>query len=253
MIIDAPTLTDIPALRYLWTEAFGDGEAFLDLFFGTAFAPIRCRCIKDGEHVAAALYWFDCLYEGDPIAYIYAVATSKDYRGKGLCSSLMSDTHSHLSDRGYVGAILVPGEKGLFSMYEKMGYRVCSKIGELRCSASDTPVSVRRINADEYAKQRRELLPQGSVIQEKENLAFLETQTELYSGDGFLLAARRGNKKLFGAELLGDTSKASGILKALCCNEGVFRVPHEQRDFSMYIALSDKSPAPPAYFGLAFD
>lgn len=49
---------DLPALRELWKEAFGDGDSFLDQFFSVAFAPERSRvAVVDGA-VGAALYWF---------------------------------------------------------------------------------------------------------------------------------------------------------------------------------------------------
>ena len=34
---------DVPALRELWKEAFGDGDRFLDQFFEGPFAPERSR------------------------------------------------------------------------------------------------------------------------------------------------------------------------------------------------------------------
>ena len=36
-----PTAAHTDGLRALWKEAFGDGDAFLDLFFATAFARER--------------------------------------------------------------------------------------------------------------------------------------------------------------------------------------------------------------------
>ena len=36
---DHPTDNEIPGLRQLWQEAFGDADAFLDSFFQTAFSP----------------------------------------------------------------------------------------------------------------------------------------------------------------------------------------------------------------------
>ena len=60
MIIDHPTTTQIPQLRSLWKEAFGDSDAFLDIFFQRAFSPQRCCCVTQGDAVVAALYWFDC-------------------------------------------------------------------------------------------------------------------------------------------------------------------------------------------------
>ena len=122
MNIDQPQTRDLPGLRQLWQEAFGDGDAFLDAFFQTGFAPSRCRCLYFSGDLAAALYWFDCTWENKKVAYLYAVATKKAYRGRGLCTALMEDTHRHLQDLGYHGAALVPGNEKLFTLYEKMGY-----------------------------------------------------------------------------------------------------------------------------------
>ena len=65
MIINAPDSAQIPALRRLWQQAFGDSEQFLDIFFETAYSPDRCRCVIVDDQLAAALYWFDCGYQGE--------------------------------------------------------------------------------------------------------------------------------------------------------------------------------------------
>ena len=75
MTITEPQPCRMPGLRALWKAAFGDSDDFLDMFYTTAYAPHRCRCMVDGDRVAAALYWFDCTCEGQKLAYLYAVAT----------------------------------------------------------------------------------------------------------------------------------------------------------------------------------
>ena len=80
MIIKSPEQKDIPQLRQLWRQAFGDTDAFLDIFFSTAFSPERCRCVL-ADGAVAALYWFSCQSDGQPLAYLYAVATSQKFRG----------------------------------------------------------------------------------------------------------------------------------------------------------------------------
>ena len=253
MIIDRPSPSHIPALRALWREAFGDGEDFLDVFERTAFSCERCRCVIEDNTVTAALYWFDCSHSGQRVAYLYAIATAKEYRGRGLCTSLMEDTHRHLRWLGYVGALLVPAKEELFGFYEKLGYSVCTHIGELRCPASEHSADIRQIGADEYARLRRELLPEGGVIQENENLKFLQTQAELYATKESLLAARREGDILCGAELLGNTDSAPAIVRALGCAKGRFRVVGKDKPFAMYRPLNGCKSAAPTYFGLAFD
>lgn len=253
MTINSPTSLDIPSLRALWREAFFDGEAFLDVFFAEAFSPERCLYAAEGDKITAALYWFDCSYRGERVAYLYAVATAKAYRGRGICTALMQYAHKRLLELGYIGAILVPGNKELFSFYERLGYRAFGGINEFYSLPSEKNVELRRIKASEYAELRLGLLPEGSVIQENENLRFLEAQSDLYSGKDFILAARREGNTLFGIELLGDASIAPMILRSLDCAEGRFRTPGDEKPFAMYLALGEKKLFLPKYFGLAFD
>ncbi len=242
MKIDYPLQDQAAGLRALWKEAFGDGDDFLDIFWDAAFSADRCRCISIDGQVAAALYWFDCRLDTRPIAYVYAVATAKAYRGQGLCRRLMDDTRQLLESLGYSGIVLVP-ESHLFGMYEGMGYQTCSYVRKFSCNAGKAPAALREIGAEEYARLRRQFLPAGGVVQEGENLGFLSAVTRLYAGDGFLCAED--------AELLGNADAAPGILAALGKDSGTFRCPGDEIPFAMYLPL-DSNPAP-AYFGLAFD
>lgn len=250
MNIKAPDAGLVSDLRRLWQEAFGDTDAFLDGFFDTAWSQSRSRCVILAGEVAAALYWFDCVCRGKKIAYIYAVATGKKHRGKGLCRALMGHTHADLQENGYSGAVLVPAE-GLFAMYESMGYRVCGSVREFSCKEAEMPVSLRQVGAEEYARLRIRYLPEGGVVQEGENLTFLSTFAQFYAGKDFCLCGSVQDGIFFGQELLGNTQSAPGILKALGCTQGNFRTPGCEKPFSMCLPFDDT--AFPTYFGLAFD
>ena len=73
MTIETPKQSYIPALKTLWQEAFGDSDAFWDMFEKTAFHSDRCRCVTENGDVVAALYWFNCSYHSKQIAYLYAL------------------------------------------------------------------------------------------------------------------------------------------------------------------------------------
>lgn len=251
MIIDVPALSQIPALRALWQQAFGDTDAFLDSFFSAGFSPARCRCITLDGTLAAALYWFDCQWEGTHLAYLYAVATEESQQGKGLCRTLMEDTHSHLRHLGYGGAVLVPGSPGLFRLYEKLGYKPFGGIREFSCTASSPPVTLRPVTPAEYAALRRSFLPAGSVLQEGAFLNFLATQAVFYAGADLLLCAAQNEKSLFAYELLGDPTAAPGILAALGAEEGRFRTLGDA-PFAMHRSFTDE-PQIPTYFAFALD
>lgn len=135
MEIKQPTSNDLTRLKLLFSEAFGDDGTFNDTFFECAYSPSRAMTAKEDEALVGMLYWFDCEYSGGKLAYIYAVATAKQYRGRGVCKALMEFTHAHLSALGYIGAILKPAEDSLFDFYSRLGYKNATRIRKFRPKA----------------------------------------------------------------------------------------------------------------------
>ena len=205
----------------------------------------------DQDVPVSVVYWFNCSCGEKSIAYLYAVATDIRYRGRGLCGQLMEHTHAHLKQLGYAGTILVPGSKELFRFYEKLDYCTCVFVREDFHISSATPARLENLDAHDYTRLRRKYLPEGSVVQEGENLAFLDTQVQFYAGEDFLLAASRQGTNLYAPELLGNPSVMGDILCALGCTEGTFRTPDGNLPFAMYHSFTS-DPAP-SWFGFAFN
>lgn len=252
MKIDHPAPSQIGSLRRLWQQAFADDDSFLDNFFETGFSPARCRCISEGDDVAAALYWFDMTCRGRKIAYLYAIATEKNHQNQGLCRRLMADTHEILTRQGYAGSMLVPEDAPLAAMYEKMGYRFSCSINQFVSTVGPNLAPCHRIDKTEYLRCRELLMPEGSVQLGTDALNFLDTQVCFYTGLGFLMAAAKGSDGLRCLELLGNSDLAPDILNALGLTHGAFRTPGNGRPFAMYRPLAPDA-APPTYFCLAFD
>ena len=238
---------DIVQLRRLWKLAFGDSDAFLDSFFAAAYSPDRCHFLRREDSIAAALYWFDCRYADRKAAYVYAVATHPDFRGRGLCRQLMQETHDLLKSRGYDAVLLVPQDTGLRKMYAAMGYRDATSVSQFSCQAG-IPAKLSEVDADTYGILRIPYLREGDVLQEGENLRFLRTYAKFYAGTDFL-AAVSGPEIL---ELLGNRDAAPGILGALGFASGNVRAPGKEVPYAMFLPLAEDVPAP-TYFGFAFD
>ena len=251
MIIDAPRGDDLPHLRKLWTESFGDTEAFWRDFIAAVRPLAHCRCLWEEKTLAAALYWFDCNWEDKPIAYLYGVATAKAFRGRGACRALMEDTHRYLKKLGYHGIVLVPAEPWLFEMYRKMGYTLCANVREFTCAAGD-PIPLQQLTPEQYAARRRQFLPAGGVVQEGATLELIATQGKFYAAERCLAVCSVQNEKLVVSELLGEAEAAPGLVAALGFREGAIRTPGKDKAFAMYHSLTD-DPAAPRYFGLAMD
>ncbi len=245
-----PLPSQIGSLKSLWQEAFGDSDTFLDGFWRTAFASQRCLCISEEGEIVSALYWLDCEYVGKQIAYIYAVATAKAFRGKGYCHALMADAHRILLENGYAAAVLVPGNENLVRFYEEMGYRPCGGIHSFSTLAESPAAPLRAVTATEYGRLRRNYLPVGSIIQEGESLDFLETYAQLFAGEDFLLALYPDGDTAVGLEFLGNPHVAPGILFALGYPQGFFRTSGTE-PFALWLPFEEMPT--PTYLGLAFD
>lgn len=247
MNIKHPGSRDIPALRRLWWEAFGDGDAFLDAFFATAFDTSRCLTAGEGE---AACYWLDCACRGQKIAYLYAVATAKKSRGQGLCRALLEQTRKALGERGYAGVLLVPGDEDLRRMYRKLGFEDACAILEFTLPAS-APAPLEKLTLSQYRALRAPLLPEGAAIEGREIMEFLAARADFYRRGDTLCACIREGNRLFIPELLGDKAQASAIAAALGCESVTARTPGGQKPWAMYCPLT-ASPAP-THFSFALD
>ena len=252
MNCEHPDGAEIRQLLQVWKAVFGEYDGFWELFLETGFLADHCRCIVENGQVAAGLYWFDCSCGQDKTAYVYAVVTAPAHRGRGLCRTLMEEVHALLKSRGYASVLLVPADRGLREMYRNMGYKDCTTIGAISCTAGESPVEIRSVGIEEYAALRRQLLPENAVLQEGIQLPFLAAQAQLLAGDDFLLAAWLDGNTLRGMELLGSTDAAPGILRALGCETGTFQIPGTGQPFAMIHTLHDAAIVP-SYFGFSFD
>ena len=244
MTIDRPTDRDIPALRELWKEAFGDSDEFLDGFFREGFAFDRCRCLFVKGQPVAALYWFDCDYRAQRLAYLYAVATKNALQGQGLCRALMDSTHAHLEALGYGGTLLVPGNEGLFRLYEKLGYVPFCPRKMVTVSAGGAAVEAAPISPERYLALREGYLPQDAARLQLPALRYVGTYCGFYEGDGFAFCGAVEDEKLYCQEFLGDVEKLPGVLRYFGAASGECPLFVEGEPYAMYRG------AKPVHFGL---
>lgn len=247
---------EIPALRTLWKEAFGDTDAFLDSFYNLAFATDRCCVAVQEGAVVSAAYWFPCTCREMQIAYVYAVATREASRGQGLGQGLLNWMKETLEQQGLGALLLVPASRELVRFYAKLGYLPCSPQGRIKASAAGPVVPLKPVSPRRYGQLRQSMLPAGSVIQEGVSLDFQATMSRLYSGKDLLLAATiRDDGTVFAHELLcrDPVKLIPGILKTLKAQEGIFCVPFAQgRPVAMYLPLRTWQGPEPGFFAFSF-
>jgi predicted N-acetyltransferase YhbS len=134
-------------LKAIWRESFGDSEKYLDLFFDRVYQDENTLVYLENARVVSALYMLPYhirTVEGDSeIVYLYALATEKAYRGRGIMSQLIKKSHLVSRERNYALSVLIPANDDLFAYYGQFGYVACfdqvkitRKYEEIRKSSS---------------------------------------------------------------------------------------------------------------------
>lgn len=250
-------LQDVPELRCLWKQAFGDGDAFLDKFFDTAFSKDRCFVAETAGRVEAMAFTFPSLCRWQEMAYVYAVATDESRRGQGIATGLMAFIRDTLQAQGVKGILLVPGSRELVRFYAKMGYTPCCPQGRVKASAGGPAMPLKPVSPRRYGELRRRLLPPGGVVQEGVSLEFQAAISRLYAGKELLLSATEGEDgTLLAQELLcrDPVAAAPRLLRTLHMETGIFWVPYPKgHPCAMFLPLAGWEGEKPAYFAFAFD
>jgi len=126
---------DVPAIRELWKLAFGDSEGYIDNFFETYYRPERVLALEDGGTVQSMAAWFDTVFvvpgRGEyRSAYLYAVATRPECRGKGYSSRLLAWADGYFRSLGIPAVTTVPAEPSLHEFFGRNGFRECFRLAQ---------------------------------------------------------------------------------------------------------------------------
>lgn len=281
MLIRLSTPTDIPALRALWELAFGDGGAYLDNFFDSYYRPERMIVLEEDGLVRAMTAWFDTTFVVPDMgeyraAYLYAVATHPDCRGRGLAGQLLSWADDYFRSLNIPAVTTVPAEPSLHNFFAANGFRECFCHDELtveREKQASAPFALDELSPRFYGELREALLMGTPHISFPLDAIAYQAGCCRVSGGGLyaadtkygvalLCAEGMADGRLLVKELLGQPEACDALLKFLPALlpdfSGIYRVPGKNIPFGMLKWL-DKSLADgwnwdfSAYLGLAFD
>ncbi len=130
---------DIIILTALWEEVFLDSAEFVKDCI-KSFAGIENVYVAQTEEkeIDAMMMAVPCYLNEKKGVYLYALATRKEARGRGVMSKLMDFAKKEYEKDGASFSVLVPAEPELIPFYEKRGYNslIC-----LRYISQDTFVT----------------------------------------------------------------------------------------------------------------
>lgn len=118
---------DLGAVNALWEQVFGDKPA-VQVGIIAAFGGMErvLLLLEDGVVRAMTCLPFITLRNsrgmGERAAYLYALATHPEARGRGLGARLVRRGEELLRAQGCAAVVLVPAEPSLFDYYRPLGY-----------------------------------------------------------------------------------------------------------------------------------
>uniref|UniRef100_UPI004056C413 GNAT family N-acetyltransferase n=1 Tax=Alistipes sp. TaxID=1872444 RepID=UPI004056C413 len=109
-------------MRKMWHEIFGDEIHEIDAFLINHSEAIPLIHKENGE-VVSMLYIVPLNMVCKNIAYIYAVATKPEYRGRGIASKLLTKALRMIKASGKFDiAALIPSSTDSKRLYERLGF-----------------------------------------------------------------------------------------------------------------------------------
>ena len=270
-------LADRPRLRELWQIAFGDSDAYIDCFFAACPDPERVLVLEDADGLQAMTAWFDMpLVSADGGqwlgAYLYAVATHPNCRGKGYAGKLLAWAGEWLRERGFTCLTTVPASESLHRFFGANGFEEQFALVERELTPDMTlvPAPMAAVEWRAYGDLREQFLSGAAhVACGEQALAYQQAVCKLSGGGLFKVGSGCACVELAGdtavvKELLAPEGEQEGILTALAqtipAKRWLVRTPcpdgQKGTPFAMYRWLVEKPHqwlADVAYFGLAFD
>ena len=281
------SLEDRKQLREIWKEAFGDEDAYLDLFFQHFGDCENIMVGKHGEEIVSMVFLLPvgtlCYPKVKevqlfPVSMNYAFATKKRYQGNDYGSNLMRKAMEYNRNRGLTCNVLCPAEDEMFPLYErKMGYQEFFYVKE----AEDPPhikeeragnILLKRADAASYNQVRETYLKTYSHVEYHESsLQFQKQLCQMTDGDLFLLeeedwvgcaCIERLPERLFIKELLlperWTKAGLDKIYREFDMRKGIIRFPwfmgkSIEGTIRRFAVLNEKNISGQGYLGFAFD
>ena len=191
--IRTSAMADRPRLRELWKLAFGDSDAYIDCFFAACPDPERMLVLEREGEIWAMTAWFDMPLvaasgETWPGAYLYAVATRPDCRGKGYAGKLLEWAAGWLWTKGYKALTTVPANAGLHKFFASNEFEEQFSLvdGEITPDIAVAPATMAEVSAEAYGQLREGYLTGVThVACGAEGLAYQQAVCRLSEGGLF--------------------------------------------------------------------
>lgn len=163
MMIRHADFGDIPQLKEIWSEAFGE-EDYAEAFYTCIFRPEHTLCETEGDTVLAMLHKIPCrIDKGQGVLedayYLFALATRCAARGRGIMGRLIERADEEIRREGVETVFLIPAQESLKGYYKRFGFSPlknlpvfethCVRAGVDRQKSVESSITVKSVSIDE--------------------------------------------------------------------------------------------------------
>lgn len=178
---------DREGLIALWQEAFGDSRKAVELFLDNRYSAHNTVVCEENQKIASMLYLLEGkVIIGDAILnayYLYAAATLKEYRGKGIMAKMLEKAKILAEGRGVDLICLKPANDSLYDFYSKHGYKTVFKTKIAAVKASETEKAADKLNILDYSSARETAFHNyDRFIWDNDAIIFSTEQHKYYGG-----------------------------------------------------------------------
>lgn len=108
--------------RALWMDVFGDSREEVDRFLLEHHGEENLLTHSEQGRVVSMLHIVELRTDYGPTAYLYAIATDRQWRGRGYASALILRAIDISRARGYGAVMLIPSDPSLVEYYKRFGF-----------------------------------------------------------------------------------------------------------------------------------
>lgn len=189
------------AVHELWRECFGDSDAYVDMYLSSHDISRHTLVFIDGVRPVSMLSMLPMTVVTPggilPARYIYAVATKREYRGRGISSKMIRFAHQHMKAAGMKLAVIVPASTELYRFYEKLGFSTAFYSGRAVVRAADIKAydgsfAINDATEQEFMNIRESAFGQRTMFVrwDGDALSYRMTETAFYGGETLTIRAQ---------------------------------------------------------------
>lgn len=171
MNIRRATSNDLNAIKNIWRISFGDTEEFIDFHFSLASDLSYTFLGEIDSQIATMVTVLPAELHHNKkyrVGYIYAAATSPQFRGQGLMARMLSYCESYAIKEDYAALSLVPSSLSLFDFYQSHGYERSfyhnNIIKDYNIDNNSSKINISQCSLKEYAKARKQLTNRYALL-----------------------------------------------------------------------------------------